>query len=317
MTLHPLLHQPFCGIIPPMVTPLLDNKTIDRDGLDRLIEHLIEGGVHGIFILGTTGEATSLSYSLRRELITLTCKRVNDRIPVMVGITDSAPEESISLAQTSADLGAAAVVAAPPFYFGMNQAELAAYYRSLADQLPLPLFLYNMPSHTKIPIAVETVQKLSRHPNIIGLKDSSANAVYFNSVLHLMKSNKQFTLLVGPEEIMAATVLSGGHGGVNGGANMFPRLYVDLYEAAVAGDLGQISLLQAKAMEVSRKIYGVGNSGSSYLQGLKTALFELGICNDFIASPLKGFEHAEKAVLKKNLDSILPIVQEYQEKNFQ
>ena len=317
MTKDLILPKPFRGIVPPMVTPLLNDHTLDKIGLERLIDHMINGGVHGLFVLGTTGEGTSLSYSLRGELIALTCKRVNGRIPVMTGITDSAPEESIALAEVAAKAGVKAVVAAPPYYFSMSQDELFNYYWSLADRLPLPLYLYNMPSHTKVNIAPATVKKLSAHPGIIGLKDSSANAVYFNAVYSLMKEDDTFALLVGPEEMMAATVLTGGHGGVNGGANMFPRLYVDLYEAAVARDFDQITLLQGKVMEVSQKIYGVGNTGSSYLQGLKAALFELGICSDFIASPLKGFESAEKAIIKKNLNSILPIVQEYQERHFQ
>src|SRR5690606_654387 len=229
-----ILQQPFKGIVPPMVTPLMDNNTLDKIGLNRLIEHLIQGGVHGIFILGTTGEGTSLSYLLRKELIDLTCEMVGDRFPIMVGITDTAPEESIKLTTVAAAAGASAVVAAPPFYFGMSQSELFQYYWKLADQLPLPLFLYNMPSHTKINIAPETVKALSDHPNIFGLKDSSGNAVYFSSVLHMIKSNPSFTLMVGPEEMMASTILLGGHGGVNGGANMFPQLYVALYNAAVA-----------------------------------------------------------------------------------
>ncbi len=302
MTKHPSLQLPFRGIIPPMVTPLLDNKTLDRQGLDRLVDHMIQGGVHGIFVLGTTGEATSLSYALRKELVTLTCKRVNGRIPVMVGITDTAPEESISLAETSAEEGAAAVVAAPPYYFGMNQAELAIYYGSLADKSPLPLFLYNMPSHTKIPIAAETVKELSQHPNIIGLKDSSANAVYFNSVLQLMKTDKRFTLLVGPEEMMASAVMMGGHGGVNGGANLFPKLYVDLYRAASSGNSEQVLLLQEKVMEISQRLYGVGNSPSSYLLGLKAALSFAGICSDFVASPLVRFGTNETARIKEHFE---------------
>src|SRR5690606_19754286 len=97
MIKKPILQQPFRGIVPPMVTPLLDNKTLDKIGLNRLIEHLIQGGVHGLFILGTTGEGTSLSYSLRKELIDLTCEKVGNRVPVMVGITDTAAEESIRL----------------------------------------------------------------------------------------------------------------------------------------------------------------------------------------------------------------------------
>lgn len=311
------LPQPFCGIVPPMITPLLDNSTLDITGLYRLIEHLINGGVHGLFILGTTGEGTSLSYALRREMIALTCERVNRRIPVMVGITDTSPGESLALAQTAYQAGAAAVVAAPPCYFGMDQAELIAYYRELADKLTLPLFLYNMPSHTKINIEPTSVRALSAHPRIRGLKDSSANAVYFQMLLYTMKADTSFTLLVGPEEMMASAVLMGGHGGVNGGANMFPKLYVGLYQAAVSRDFERIPVLQEKVMEISSGIYGTGNSPSGYLQGLKTAMSELGLCNDFMASPLKGFGKSEKAQIKKNLDDLLPRIQEYPDKHLQ
>lgn len=287
-----------------MVTPMLDNQTLDKPGLERLVEHLIQGGVHGIFLLGTTGEAPSLPYTLRRELIKLTCDQVGGRIPVMVGISDSSPEESILLAEVSSEAGANAVVAAPPYYYDMDQSELVKYYWDLADRLPLPLYLYNMPSHTKIHISIATVQALSKHPNIIGLKDSSGNAVYFNGALHAMKEDAYFSLLVGPEEMMASSVLMGGQGGVNGGANLFPKLYVDLYQAAVDRDLPKVLELQDRVMEISRRIYGVGKTGSSYLQGLKAALKVLGICNDYISSPLRGFEDAEKVQIEEHLKQL-------------
>lgn len=287
-----------------MVTPLLDDHTLDQNGLERLVEHLIGGGVHGVFILGTTGEGTSLTYKLRKEMVTLTCKLVRGRIPVMVAITDTSPGESLSLAQMAAQSGASALVAAPPYYFGMQQSELLDYYLNLADQMPLPLFLYNMPSHTKIHLDPSTVKTLSAHPNIVGLKDSSGNGVYFNSLLYLMKHDPDFTIMVGPEEMMAATILMGGHGGVNGGANMFPKLYVDLYQAALSRDIDRMLILQNMVLEISLNIYGTGNSPSSYLQGLKSALSEMGICNDFIASPLKCFEEGDKLLIRENLSRL-------------
>ena len=132
----------FSGIIPPMVTPLLsDNLSLDLEGVKHLVEHLVLGGVHGIFILGTTGESTSLSYSTREKLIIESCKAVNKRVPVLVGITDTSIEESIHLAQIAENSGAAAVVAAPPYYYGLGQEELFKYYWSLADQVSLPLFV--------------------------------------------------------------------------------------------------------------------------------------------------------------------------------
>jgi len=282
----------FSGIIPPMVTPLLtDNLTLDLEGMKHLVEHLVLGGVHGIFILGTTGESTSLSYATREKLIVESCKAVNGRVPVFVGITDTSIEESIHLALIAKKAGAAAVVAAPPYYYGLGQEELFKYYWSLANQVSLPLFLYNMPSHTKINIDVKTVVRLAEHTNIIGLKDSSANAVYFQSLCYSLKTN--FTLLVGPEEITAQTIMMGGHGGVNGGANLFPKLYVALYNAAITRDFARIEELQDLVMEISTKIYTVGSYGSSYLKGLKGALSALGIVKGNIAPPFTSFDEKE------------------------
>ena len=293
----------FSGIIPPMVTPLLsDNLSLDLDGVKHLVEHLILGGVHGIFILGTTGESTSLSYKTRELLIVESCKAVNGRVPVFVGITDTSIEESVTLALIAKNAGAAAVVAAPPYYYGLGQEELYKYYWSLADQVNLPLFLYNMPSHTKINIDVKTVVRLSEHSNIVGLKDSSANAVYFQSLCYLLKTN--FSLLVGPEEITAETVLMGGNGGVNGGANLFPKLYVSLYNAALAKDFARIQELQELVMEISTRIYTVGSYGSSYLKGLKGALSALGIINGNIAPPFTTFDEKEMTKVIANIKDI-------------
>ena len=293
----------FSGIIPPMVTPLLsDNLTLDLEGVKHLVEYLILGGVHGIFILGTTGESTSLSYVTREKLIIESCQAVNGRVPVFVGITDTSIEESIHLTDIAKKSGASAVVAAPPYYYGLGQEELFKYYWSLANQVNLPLFLYNMPSHTKINIDVKTVVRLAEHPNIIGLKDSSANAVYFQSLCYLLKTN--FTLLVGPEEITAQTVMMGGHGGVNGGANLFPKLYIALYNAAVARDFARIEELQDLVMEISTKIYTVGSYGSSYLKGLKGALSALGIVKGNIAPPFTTFDEKE---MTKVIDTIKEI----------
>jgi len=276
-----------------------------------LVNHLVQGGVHGIFILGTTGESTSLPYPIRHRLVEETCNLVQKRIPILVGITDTAVSESLKLAQTAQYSGASALVAAPPYYFSLGQPELIEYYEFLADRLPLPLFLYNMPSHTKINIEPETVKELAKHENIIGLKDSSGSTAYFNKLLFHMKDDPDFSLFVGPEEIMAETVLLGGNGGVNGGANMFPELYVDLYNAAVAGDIEEVRKLHAMVMSISAGLYSLGQFGSSYLKGLKCALNLLGICNDYMSSPLHMFRKEEKSQLALNLAEIQKHLKEY------
>ena len=292
------------GIIPPMITPLKGDDTIDIEGAARLTEHMIAGGVHGLFLLGTTGEAQSLSYKCRYEFVELVCRQVAGRVPVIVGITDTSMDESIKLAEHAKRCGAVAVVSAPPYYFAPSQQELIEYYTALADALPLPLYLYNMPSHVKVSFAPATVHRIAQNPRVVGFKDSSANAVYFQSVMHIMKDRPDFAMLVGPEEITAECVLMGAHGGINGGANMFPKLYVDMYNAAKAGNLEEVRRLQPIIMQISSTIYTVGQHGSSYLKGLKCALSILGVCDDFIAAPFHKFNAPEREKIRLALEAL-------------
>ena len=297
--------KPLCGIIPPLVTPLKDNETLDVESLERLIEHLIAGGVHGLFILGTTGEEQSLSYAVRQQMIRESARINNGRLPLLVCVTDTSIVESVRLANVAAECGADGVVSAPPYYFATGQPELAQFYEELVPQLPLPVFLYNMPSHVKVNFAPDTVWRIAQNPRVIGFKDSSANAVYFQSVMYKMKERRDFAMLVGPEEMTGESVLLGAHGGINGGANMFPELYVAMYEAARTHDIQRVLQLQEYIMKISTSIYTVGKHGSSYLKGLKCALSILGIINDdFVASPFYKFEQPERDKIRKALGQL-------------
>lgn len=296
------MKSPLCGIIPPLVTPLKDNETLDVESLENLIEHLIAGGVHGLFILGTTGEEQSLSYAIRQQMIVESARINRGRLPLLVCITDTSIVESIKLANIAKECGADGVVSAPPYYFATGQPELAQFYEELVPQLPLPVFLYNMPSHVKVSFAPDTVARIARNPQVVGFKDSSANAVYFQSVMYKMQHRPDFAMLVGPEEITGECVLLGAHGGINGGANMFPKLYVGMYNAAKAGDLARVRELQQHIMQISTSIYTVGRHGSSYLKGLKCALSLLGIIkDDFVASPFYKFDEPEREKIRQAL----------------
>jgi 4-hydroxy-tetrahydrodipicolinate synthase len=298
-------NKPLCGIIPPLVTPLKDNETLDVESLERLIEHLIAGGVHGLFILGTTGEEQSLSYDVRKQMVKESCRINRGRLPLLACITDTSIVESIKLARVAADCGADGVVSAPPYYFATGQPELAQFYEELVPQLPLPVFLYNMPSHVKVSFAPDTVRRIAQNEQVIGFKDSSANAVYFQSVMYKMQERPDFAMLVGPEEITGECVLLGAHGGVNGGANMFPELYVGMYNAARSGNLTRVRQLQQFIMQISTTVYTVGKHGSSYLKGLKCALSLLGIINDdFVASPFYKFEAPERDRIRQALAAL-------------
>ena len=298
------LARPLCGIIPPMVTPLLDRDTLDVTGLKRLIEHILGGGVHGLFILGTTGETPSLSHRLRHELIERVCAQVGGRAPVLVGITDTSFVESVELGRKAAQAGAQALVLAPPYYFSAGQPELLEYLGHLLPELPLPLFLYNTPNRPRPAFEPQTVRAAADMPGIAGLKDSSTNMIYFHHVQLILEDRPEFTLLMGPEQLLADSVLLGAHGGVCGGANLLPRLYVDLYEAARARDLARVEPLHRTVMRVCSTIYSVGQYESSFLKGLKCALSCLGICNDFVAEPFHRFREPQRQIICRYMEEL-------------
>ncbi len=292
------------GIIPPMITPLKGDDELDIEGTSRLVEHMLAGGVHALFLLGTTGEAQSLTYRLRYEFVERVCRQVAGRVPVLVGVTDTALGESVRLAEHADKCGAVGVVAAAPYYFAPSQQELIEYYTALADRLPLPLYLYNMPSHVKVFLEPATVKTLADHPNIVGLKDSSANMTYFQTLIYHLGDRDDFSLYVGPEELTGECVLMGADGGVNGGANLFPELYVAMYDAARKHNIARVRELQHRIMQISTSIYTVGKYGSSYLKGVKCALSLMGICEDHLSYPYRKFRTEERNRIRQALEAL-------------
>lgn len=289
------------GIIVPLVTPLTNSGKIDIEGLNKLIEHVVRGGVHGIFILGTTGEAQSLSMQQREEMIKEASQILKGRLPLLVGISDTSLSDSAALAQMAYEAGAYAVVATTPYYFNTEQSELIEYFEKLVSLLPLPLFLYNMPSHTKVSFSAKTIKRIAKNEKVIGFKDSSANGTYLQTVMFTMKDKPDFMIFVGPEEMTAEMVLMGANGGVNGGANLFPALYVELYNAAKSNDIEKVRYLQQKVMQISTGIYSKSKDASSYLKGLKCALSISGICHDYLAMPFTHFNNEYRSKIEEEM----------------
>lgn len=292
------------GIIPPIVTPLLSQDKLDIEGMERLIEHLVDAGVHGIFVLGSTGEGPSLCYELRYELIECVCKLVRNRVPVLVGITDTSFTESVNLANKASQAGADAAVTAPPYYFPISQSELLEYIRNLTYKIQLPLILYNIPSFAKTSFTPETVKAAADIDGVIGLKDSSKNRDYVRKIQSLFEGRPKFTLLMGQEVFTAEAILSGWHGGVPGGAMLAPKVYVDLYNACISKDMPKIEALQQKVLFICNNIYRVGGENFSYIKGIKCALSCMGICSDVMAEPFERFGSAERDVIRGYLGEL-------------
>jgi 4-hydroxy-tetrahydrodipicolinate synthase len=286
------------GIITAMVTPLKDQHTLDQPGLERLIEHLIAGGVHGIFPLGTTGEAAALPIELRNEVVELTCRRVAGRLPIVVCVTNTSLVEAVRLGLLAKDSGATAIATAPPYYYAITQDEFLRYIEKLASETGMPLLLYNGPGNSHHIIEPDTVRRAADIENVTGLKDSGMDMCYFHHVLSRLEGRDDFTLLVGPEELLAECVLLGGHGGMAAGSNIYPRLFVEIYEAAVQGDLPRVKLLHKEVITFGRAIY----HGNNPLCGLKLGLRLLGLCSGVLSEPLADYSAEESAMVQQYID---------------
>lgn len=293
----------FSGIIPPLVTPLRARDQLDHAGLERLVEHVLAGGVHGLFILGTTGEAPSLSYRLRRELIDCVTKQVAGRVPVLVGVTDTSFVETVSLSRHAAEAGATALVLATPYYFPAGQTELFDYVENLVRELPLPLVLYNMPSLTKVWFEIETLEKLTSHPGIVGVKDSSGDLAYFQRAVGLKAIRPDWSIMIGPEALLPLAMSLGGDGGVSGGANVFPELFVGCYQACKDNNSSEIEWFK-NSIDDFQRVYDIGKYASRHIKATKCCLSLQGICDDFMADPFHRFKAPERARVQAILQSL-------------
>ncbi|MBW8323559.1 MAG: dihydrodipicolinate synthase family protein [Prolixibacteraceae bacterium] len=298
---------PLKGIVPPVITPLINNDTLDVKGLEKLVEHLISGGVHGLFMLGTTGEATSLSYELRKELIKRTSELVAHRIPVVVGITDTSLEGSLEIAEYSASVGLDGVVIAPPYYLPISQDEMKEYLEVIVPKLPLPFLMYDMPGCTKIHMSVGTIRR-AKELGAIGVKDSSGDINYLYSLIQEFKDSPDFSIIAGTELFLPETILYGGHGAVAGGANLFPKLFVDLYNASVEQDIEKIRVLREQMIMINDLIYNVGKHTSKYIKGIKCALSVMDICDDYVAWPIRRYGKEERGKIKQYMDTLNEII---------
>ena len=295
-----------------MVTPLDAKRRLDKKGTKNMVNHLLKGGVDGIFLLGTTGEGPHLPYAIREELVKTVCGLVKGRVPVLVGITETDMDDAVAFAARCKAHGAAAVVAAPPYYFKLTQVECVAWFTEMADRLPLPLVVYDMPAHTDTIIEPATIAKLAAHPNIIAMKDSSSVIALFNKFrVALEPYAEKFSLFMGPDEAMGEAVLLGADGGVCTGANLWPAQFKAMYLAAKAGDVEKVRRLQRFTTMSSYLLYGLGQGQIGFLKGVKCALAEMGLIQNALAAPFTPFEGADRRKVKAALKTLreLPLKQ--------
>lgn len=301
---------PTRGIVPPLITPLKRDGTLDRHALYGIVERMIRAGVDGIFALGTTGEAPSLGYGARFEVVREVCATAGGRVPVLVGVTDTSLEEAVRLADFAHQSGATAIVAAPPCYFQISQVELEGFFRRLAAEAHLPLYLYNFPSLTKVRFEIDTLVRLARLPDVVGFKDSSGDLDYFREAQQALAQFQDFAIFMGPEEMLAESLHLGGTGGVTGGANLLPELFVSLYRAVTEGRVEEERRLQARVMAISNKLYGLGGYGTSFLKGMKAAMSLNGLCENVLAPPHLPLDAADCELVRERMEELGLLVAE-------
>ena len=224
------------GIIPAMVTPLDDQGHINEGALRKLTNHLIDGGVHGLFPVGSQGEFFSLIFEQKKEAIRIVVDETRDRVPVYAGTGAVTTREAIETTKMAQDLGVSAVSAITPFFLVPSQRELIAHYTAIAKACPnLPILLYSNPDRTQVPFPTSTVLELAAVENIVGIKDSSGDMSLTAEYIRLTRG-MDFHVLMGRDTLIYAALCYGAKGSICATGNVDPRVPVEIYEAFLAGD---------------------------------------------------------------------------------
>ncbi len=288
------------GIVPPVVTPLLEDERIDEAGLRRQLDRLLEGGVHGLYFLGSTGEMPALRESERARAIRIARVVVGGRVPIVVGTMANSTALAIDNLRLAEREGADAVAVTPPHYYpSQGPADQVAHYRACAAAARLPVLIYNIPRTTKVMLGVDTIGEIASLPNVVGIKDSSEDMVHFLRVLDALGGRPGFSCLIGSPTLAGLAVLAGADGAVPGVANLAPALWVAIYDAARRGALEEVRALQRRVISLSR-VLGFG----APIVCLKTALELMGVCQAVACAPFQPVSpegrEAIAAILKEH-----------------
>ena len=286
------------GVIPPLLTPLTDDRRIDETALRRLVRHVLEGGVHGGFVMGSSGEFPCFDRDDRRRAIEIVVDEVAGKVPVFAGISDAGTELAVRNAQDAVSAGADAVVLTMPYYFRLGRDEdVLTHYRRVAGAVSRPLVMYNIPQTAKTMIGVDAIAQLAEEGTISAIKDSSTDFNHFQKLVIRMSGMPEFGIFQGSEFQMAASILIGAHGGVLGISNIIPGLCVQLYDAAARGDVEQSRELQRRVTAVAQVFW----AGEGTLSSLKTAASMLGLCGSAMMLPMPVISEGSRDKIREIL----------------
>ncbi|MEE1795501.1 dihydrodipicolinate synthase family protein [Streptomyces sp. BE308] len=292
----------YSGVIPPVVTPLTADGDIDRASLERVVGHLLDGGVGGLFALGSSGETAYLTPTQQDEVIEVITGAAAGQVPVIVGAIETTTNRAIERAGAAAGLGADAVVATAPFYTRTHGSEIDRHFRDIAAAVDLPLLAYDVPVCVHSKLDPELLLPLAADGVIAGVKDSSGDDGSFRRLAIGARELPGFSLLTGHELVVDAMMLSGADGSVPGLGNVDPHGYVRLHEAAVRGDWETAKAEQDRLVALFDIIRaarpGTASATAAGLGAFKTALMLLGVITTNVMSPpMRGLDAEETATI--------------------
>jgi 4-hydroxy-tetrahydrodipicolinate synthase len=293
------ISSPYRGVIVPMVTPIAPDGDLDEPAVGRIIDHMVAGGVHGVFVLGTTGENASMHAAMRERLVAVTATHIGERARVYAGISSNCLADSVAAAKAYAPLGVDAVVAHLPTYYALDAEEQLAYFSVLADRIALPLVLYDIPATTHMVVPVEIVERLSRHSNIVGIKDSGGDVAHLAALLERLGDVRpDFAILVGASALAAQGLALGADGIVPAQGNLIPALCRALFDRAVAGDRDGAEACQQR-VDAFARLFVDGRSLAQSLGALKAMMGALDLCGPDVLPPLRPLSSGEQEALRR------------------
>lgn len=285
------------GIIPPVVTPLKPNGDVNFDMLRRLIDYLIDNGVHGVFPMGTTGEFYAFDNNTYRKVLETVKDAARGRVPVYGGANHITTRGTIELVKICEETGMDAVSVLTPMFVSQTQQELFCHFKAIAESTNLPIIMYNNSPKTNVTIAPSTVARLAEIDNIVGVKDSTGDMTNSAEYIRLTRDNPNFKVIMGRDTLIYAALCHGASGAIASCANVAPRVAADIYDKYMVGDLQGALEAQFKLAPL-RIACGMGTFPAVIKEGLCMCGIDVGKCLPPISELLPDEKEKLRIVLK-------------------
>lgn len=298
----------YSGVIPPVITPRTADGAIDTASLERVVDHLIDGGVTGLFVLGSSGEVPYLT-NAERELVMRTIAAHNKgRVPLLAGANEQTTARVIEEGRRMVELGADALVVTTPYYALSNAAEIEDHFRAVKQAVDVDLFAYDVPVRTHAKLPLDVAVRLAEDGVIAGVKDSSGDDVSFRRLLLATAHLRDFAVFTGHEVVVDGALLGGAHGVVPGLGNVDPAGYRRMVDAAAAGDWTTVRAEQDRLAKLFTIVFTPDatrvSGGAAGLGAFKTALVLLGVIEDnTMSSPMASLDDSETTAIADILRS--------------